>query len=137
MTHPSDETALLDAIRFNADGLVPAVAQCVRTGQVLMLAWMNRASVLATVREQRAVYFSRSRGQLWRKGETSGHVQHLKGMWLDCDGDTLLLEVDQVGGIACHTGRPSCFFREFANGAWLDVAEPAAGADSAPPPGED
>lgn len=121
-------TQFLDAIAWNADGLVPAIAQDATTGAVLMLAWMNRESLALTLREQRAVYWSRSRARLWRKGEESGHVQRLLDIRLDCDGDTLLLKVEQVGGIACHTGRPSCFYSEFSDGQWRpDSPDPAAG----------
>jgi len=95
-----------------AGGLVPAVAQDAATGQVLMLAWMNREAFDETVRTGRAVYFSRSRNRLWRKGEESGHVQEVKGIFLDCDADTVLLKVTQLGGAACHEGYASCFFRE-------------------------
>jgi phosphoribosyl-AMP cyclohydrolase len=93
-------------------GLVPAVAQDAATGQVLMLAWMNRAAYEETLRTGRAVYYSRSRGKLWRKGEESGHVQEVCGVYVDCDADTILLKVNQVGGAACHEGYASCFFRE-------------------------
>src|SRR5438876_9909275 len=92
-------------------GLVPAVAQDAATGQVLMLAWMNRAAYEETLRTGRAVYYSRSRGKLWRKGEESGHVQEVRGIFVDCDADTILLKVHQVGGAACHEGYKSCFFR--------------------------
>ncbi len=95
-----------------AGGLVPAVAQDAATGQVLMLAWMNREAFDETVRTGRAVYFSRSRNRLWRKGEESGHIQEVKGIFLDCDADTVLLKVTQLGGAACHEGYASCFFRE-------------------------
>jgi len=108
----------LDAIRFNDDGLVPAIAQDFASGKVLMLAWMNRDAVAATLSEQRAVYFSRSRQKLWRKGEESGHVQHLKDLRLDCDNDAILLSVEQVGGIACHTGRESCFYQGADDDGW-------------------
>jgi len=109
---------LMSAIRWNEDGLVPAIAQDAVSGQVLMLAWMNREALAATVAEGRAVYWSRSRQRLWRKGEESGNVQQLKGLRLDCDGDTLLLAVEQVGGIACHTGRAHCFYRLLEEGNW-------------------
>src|SRR5689334_13553659 len=95
-----------------AGGLVPAIAQDAATGQVLMLAWMNREAFEETVRTGRAVYFSRSRNRLWRKGEESGHVQEVQGVFVDCDADTVLLKVTQVGGAACHEGYASCFFRE-------------------------
>jgi len=111
-------TNCLDAIRFNDDGLVPAIAQDFATGKVLMLAWMNREAVATTLAEQRAVYFSRSRQKLWRKGEESGHVQHLKDIRLDCDNDAILLRVEQVGGIACHTGRESCFYQGVDGEHW-------------------
>ncbi len=96
--------------RWNADGLLPAIAQDAASGDVLMLAWMNRESLALTLSEKRAVYWSRSRQSLWRKGETSGNVQELVDIALDCDGDTLLLKVNQIGGAACHTGRRHCFF---------------------------
>jgi phosphoribosyl-AMP cyclohydrolase len=100
----------LDAIAWNADGLVPAVAQDAATGEVLMLAWMNRESLARTVATGEAVYWSRSRAQLWRKGETSGHLQKVVEIRLDCDADAIVLRVEQAGGIACHTGRRRCFF---------------------------
>ncbi len=101
---------LLDAVRFDENGLVPAIAQQHDTGEVLMLAWMNREAVAETLESGRACYFSRSRGRLWRKGEQSGQIQTIIELQLDCDGDTILLRVDQKG-VACHTGRRSCFFR--------------------------
>ena len=108
-------------INWNSDGLVPAIAQDSGSGEVLMLAWMNAESLACTLDEGRAVYWSRSRQSLWRKGEESGNVQLLKELSLDCDGDTLLLQVEQVGGIACHTGRRHCFFRKPGdNGNWRD-----------------
>jgi phosphoribosyl-AMP cyclohydrolase len=116
------ERALAE-ISFGADGLVPAIALQHDTGEVLMLAWMNRDAIRASLAEGRACYWSRSRGKLWRKGETSGHVQWLRELRLDCDGDTLLLLVDQQG-VACHTGRRSCFFRAWRNGKWAVIAEP-------------
>ncbi len=100
----------LGAIAWNADGLVPAVTQDARTGEVLMLAWMSRESLALTVATGEAVYWSRSRAKLWRKGETSGHLQKIVEIRLDCDADAILLRVEQVGGIACHTGRRRCFF---------------------------
>ncbi|ROR34468.1 phosphoribosyl-AMP cyclohydrolase [Inmirania thermothiophila] len=108
-------------VRWNADGLVPAVAQDADTGEVLMLAWMNREALEATLREGRAVYWSRSRGRLWRKGEASGHVQEVVEVRLDCDGDAVLLRVRQRGGIACHTGRRSCFYRAWDGTGWREV----------------
>lgn len=111
----------LDAIKWDANGLVPAIAQDHVTGRVLMVAWMNREALALTVAEQRGIYWSRSRGKLWRKGEESGHVQVLKELRLDCDGDVLVLQVEQLGGIACHTGRESCFYQRYENGAWQVV----------------
>lgn len=105
-------------IAWNADGLVPAIAQDYKTGRILMMAWMNAEALTLTINENRAVYWSRSRQKLWRKGEESGHVQNLKEIQLDCDNDVVLLQVEQLGGIACHTGRQSCFFRTFENGEW-------------------
>ena len=99
-------------IKYNADGLVPAIAQCAETGEVLMLAWMNAEALRLTLEEKRGVYFSRSRQKLWRKGESSGHIQELVSAHLDCDGDTILLKVRQTGA-ACHTGARSCFFQDF------------------------
>jgi phosphoribosyl-AMP cyclohydrolase len=109
----------LDAVRFGADGLIPAIAQDAATGVVLMVAWMDRTALALTLAEGRAVYWSRSRQTLWRKGEESGHVQWVKEVRLDCDGDCLLLAVEQVGGVACHTGRADCFFRRWAAGEWV------------------
>lgn len=101
----------LRAVRFDAQGLVPAIAQDAKTGAVLMLAWMNEEALRRTIAAGDVTYWSRSRQQLWRKGETSGHTQRLIEVWVDCDGDTLLLKVDQTGP-ACHTGEPVCFFRK-------------------------
>jgi phosphoribosyl-AMP cyclohydrolase len=106
-----------------AGGLVPAVAQDAETGEVLMLAWMNREAFDETVRTGRAVYFSRSRGKLWRKGEESGHVQEVVGVYVDCDADTVLLKVRQVGGAACHEGYKSCFFRKLESGELAVVGD--------------
>ncbi|AOS96226.1 phosphoribosyl-AMP cyclohydrolase [Microbulbifer aggregans] len=119
MTEVSTEDSLIDAVRWNEDGLVPAIAQDARTGRVLMMAWMNRESLQLTAAEGRAVYWSRSRGKLWRKGESSGHEQQIREIRLDCDGDTVLLVVEQRGGIACHTGRTSCFYRVLDGERWL------------------
>ena len=116
------ERALAE-ISFDSDGLVPAVAQQYDTGEILMMAWMNRDAVRATLNEGRVCYWSRSRAQLWRKGETSGQVQLLRELRLDCDGDTVLLLVDQHG-VACHTGRRNCFFRAWRDGGWDVIAEP-------------
>jgi len=111
----------LDEVVFDADGLVPAVAQEASTGKLLMLAWMNREALAETVRSGRAVYWSRSRKRLWRKGEESGHTQLIKQVRLDCDADVIVLEVEQVGGIACHTGHSRCFFRKLENGMWVET----------------
>ncbi len=118
-----DIERLLAEIKFGAHGLVPAIAQQHDTGEILMLAWMNREAIEVTLAEGRACYWSRSRARLWRKGETSGQVQRLREMRLDCDGDTLLLLVDQQG-VACHTGRRSCFYRAWRAGGWATIAEP-------------
>lgn len=114
-------TDFLDAIHWNPDGLVPVVTQDAHSGRVLMLAWANREALTATVTEGQAVYWSRSRQALWRKGETSGHRQRMIDIRLDCDGDTLCYVVEQAGGIACHTGRESCFFRRLQSGQWTSV----------------
>lgn len=111
----------LDEVVFDAEGLVPAVAQEASTGKLLMLAWMNREALAETVRSGRAVYWSRSRKRLWRKGEESGHTQLIKQVRLDCDADVIVLEVEQVGGIACHTGHRRCFFRKLENGMWVET----------------
>ncbi len=108
----------LDEIKWDEQGLVAAIAQDVATGRVLMMAWMNQNALEASLLEGRAVYWSRSRKRLWRKGEESGHVQRLHELRLDCDGDAILLRVEQVGGIACHTGRESCFYRVFEADNW-------------------
>jgi len=122
------ERALAE-IKFGADGLVPAIAQQHDTGEILMMAWMNRDAVRASLAEGRACYWSRSRARLWRKGETSGQVQRLREMRLDCDGDAVLLLVDQQG-VACHTGRRSCFFRAWRQEAWTVIAEPEIDPES-------
>ena len=111
----------LDKIAWNSDGLVPAIAQDHKTGRILMMAWMNAESLRLTIEENRAIYWSRSRQKLWRKGEESGHVQHIKEIRLDCDSDVIILTVEQVGGIACHTGRESCFYFVLENGEWKSV----------------
>ncbi|MFP6681741.1 MAG: phosphoribosyl-AMP cyclohydrolase [Gammaproteobacteria bacterium] len=113
----------LDDIKWDADGLVPAIAQAQSTGRVLTLAWMNRDALNATVEENRAVYWSRSRKRLWRKGEESGHVQRLVELRIDCDADAILLVVEQVGEIACHTGRESCFYRTYNENRWVVTDE--------------
>nr|VFK21215.1 MAG: phosphoribosyl-AMP cyclohydrolase [Candidatus Kentron sp. LPFa] len=110
-----------DAIAWNEQGLVPAIAQDAASGDVLMLAWMNRESLMLTAKEGRAVYWSRSRRRLWRKGEESGHVQSVLSIRTDCDNDVILLEVEQIGGITCHTGRRRCFFKKLMDNAWREV----------------
>jgi phosphoribosyl-AMP cyclohydrolase len=117
-------TDWLDEVTWSSDGLVTVVAQEAATGDVLMVAWMNREALQQTVARGEAVYWSRSRGRLWHKGEESGHVQRLHEVRLDCDGDVVLLKVEQLGhvpGIACHTGRHACFFRLFRDGRWQTV----------------
>lgn len=111
----------LDEINWDERGLIPAIAQDYQSGRVLMVAWMNAESLRLSVEEGRAIYWSRSRQKLWRKGEESGHVQKLHGVHLDCDADVLLLEVEQLGGIACHTGRQSCFYRLLQDGSWRNT----------------
>lgn len=115
--------AFIDEVKWTPDGLVPVIAQDSKSGRVLMMAWMNRESLALTVQENRAVYWSRSRQQLWRKGEESGHVQHVREIRLDCDNDVIILQVEQVAGIACHTGRESCFYRVLKNGRW-EIVDP-------------
>ena len=111
----------LNEIRWTKDGLIPVIAQQHDSGKVVMFAWMNRESLALTVAEGYAVYWSRSRGRLWRKGEESGHRQKVIGLFMDCDEDVLLLHIEQEGGIACHTGRESCFYRQLVNGQWQAV----------------
>lgn len=111
----------IDAIRWTADGLVPAIAQDADNGDVLMMAWMNAESLQLTVAEGQAVYWSRSRGKLWRKGESSGHQQLVRDIRLDCDADVILLKVEQKGSIACHTGRRSCFYQSLQDNQWQSV----------------
>ena len=111
----------LDEIRFTEDGLIPAIAQDSTTGKILMFAWMNRESLALTVENGYAVYWSRSRQKLWRKGEESGHQQKIVSIQLDCDEDVLLLKIEQQGGIACHTGRESCFYRQLIDSEWQTV----------------
>jgi len=125
------KTTFLDAVKWNADGLVPVIAQEVKTGRVLTLAWMNREALRLTLDEGRAVYWSRSRKKLWRKGEESGHVQTVHEIRLDCDNDAILLQVTQRDGIACHTGRQSCFFQRLEDGAWVN-ADPVIDAGKTP-----
>ena len=109
----------LDEIKWDADGFVPVIAQDYKTDKVLMFAWMNREALQLTDDTKQAVYFSRSRNKLWRKGEESGHTQKVHEIRVDCDEDVILLKIEQVGGIACHTGRNSCFFKKLENGNWL------------------
>ncbi len=116
-------SALLEHIQWNQDGLVPAIAQDWQTGEILMMAWMNAEALSLTAELNRVVYWSRSRGQLWHKGESSGHVQQVKSIAIDCDSDVVLLKVEQSGDIACHTGRRSCFYREWQNGEWVTTSE--------------
>lgn len=111
----------LDEIKWDNAGLVPAIAQDYKSGRILMVAWMNREALELTATEGRAIYWSRSRNKLWRKGEESGHIQKLHELRLDCDADVITLQVEQLGGIACHTGRESCFYRVFDNGVWKTV----------------
>lgn len=113
--------AWTDQVKWDADGLVPAIAQEAGSGTVLMMAWMNRQALEETVRSGKAVYWSRSRQKLWRKGEESGHEQQVQGIRLDCDADVVLLTVEQKGGIACHTGRHHCFYRQLKDGKWVEV----------------
>jgi len=113
--------AWLEQIKWTDDGLVPVISQDAKSGKVLMLAWMNRESLQLTVKEGRAIYWSRSRKKLWRKGEESGHVQKIKDIRLDCDNDVILLAVEQLGGIACHTGREACFYQQLQGDTWVAV----------------
>ena len=121
MSQDSTDTLWLNDVKWDDRGLAPAIAQDVNTGEILMMAWMNRESLALTVKESRAIYWSRSRQKLWRKGEESGHIQVLHDMRLDCDNDVILLKVDQKGGIACHTGRKNCFYKQLQNNAWHEV----------------
>lgn len=111
----------LEQIRWTEDGLVPVIAQEEGSGQILMFAWMNRESLAMTAQQGEAVYWSRSRNKLWHKGEESGHVQKVKSIRTDCDNDVVLITIEQVGGIACHTGRHSCFYQELRDGRWQAV----------------
>jgi phosphoribosyl-AMP cyclohydrolase len=118
---PTGQPAWLDSVKWDADGLVPAIAQDHHTGRVLMVAWMNREALALTALKNEAVYWSRSRRKLWHKGEESGHVQAVHEIRLDCDADVIVLQVEQRGGIACHTGRESCFYRVLQGGDWQTV----------------
>ena len=113
----------IDDVSWDRDGLVPAIAQDAVSGVVLMVAWMNREALQLTIDENRAIYWSRSRQKIWRKGEQSGHIQELIELRLDCDSDAILMKVNQIGSIACHTGRQSCFYRIFKDGEWQDFDE--------------
>lgn len=121
MNNDTPDSSWLDTIKWDSKGLVPAIAQDVHTQRVLMVAWMNREALELTAREGRGIYWSRSRNRLWRKGEESGHVQVLHELRLDCDADVIVLMVEQLGGIACHTGRQSCFYRVYKDGEWQVV----------------
>jgi len=112
----------LNEINWSEDGLIPVIAQEAGSGTVLMVAWMNREALELTVEKGEAIYWSRSRKKLWHKGEESGHIQKIKHIHLDCDGDVLLLSVEQAGGIACHTGRHHCFFRTLENKHWVTTS---------------
>lgn len=111
----------LAEVKWTQDGLVPAIAQDASSGKILMMAWMNKEALRLTCEKKEAIYFSRSRNQLWHKGETSGHTQKVLEVRLDCDADVIVLQVEQIGGIACHTGRESCFYRVFDGGEWRVV----------------
>ena len=111
----------LDQVKWDAQGLAPAIAQDAVTGEILMVAWMNREALKLTVETSTGVFWSRSRGKLWHKGEESGHVQRVLEVRMDCDNDVILLKIEQVGGIACHTGRRSCFFHKLEDGQWRAV----------------
>jgi phosphoribosyl-AMP cyclohydrolase len=126
---PDQIEQALEEIKFDRDGLVPAIVQQHDTGEILMMAWMNRDAIRASLTEGRACYWSRSRAKLWRKGETSGQVQLLREVRLDCDGDALLLLVDQTG-VACHTGQRSCFFRAWRDDAWAVITAPQVSPDT-------
>ena len=118
------DTSWLDDVKWNSDGLVPAIAQEAGSGTVLMVAWMNREALRLTAEQGKAVYWSRSRNKLWQKGEESGHEQCVREIMLDCDNDVILLQVEQKGGIACHTGRHNCFFQRLESEKWHTVAAP-------------
>ena len=111
----------LDVVKWSEDGLIPVIAQDAATDRVLMVAWMDREALKLTKQKKEAVYWSRSRKKLWHKGEESGHFQKVKEIRLDCDGDVILLKIEQMGGIACHTGRESCFYRCLEDGQWIEA----------------
>jgi len=110
----------LDQIKWNSDGLIPAIAQDWGSGRILMQAWINREALQLAVEENRAVYWSRSKQKLWKKGEESGHIQVLHGVFLDCDNDCVVFKIEQLGGIACHTGRESCYYQKLEDGQWVE-----------------
>ena len=120
----SEDSRWLNDVVWDEQGLVPAIAQDAETGEVLMFAWMNREALALTAEKREAVYWSRSRRKLWHKGEESGHTQRVREIRMDCDGDVVLLKIEQVGGIACHTGRRSCFFQRHLDGGGWEDAEP-------------
>ena len=113
----------LKQVKFDGQGLIPAIAQDYQTGEILMFAWMNQKALSLTIEKQQAVYYSRSRKKLWLKGEESGHSQIVKEIYSDCDQDVILLKIEQIGGIACHTGRASCFFQKLDKDNWLTTAD--------------
>ena len=121
MSTSADQKSWLDEVPWNEHQLVAVVTQDFSSGKILTVAWMNREALQKTAQTNEAVYWSRSRNKLWRKGEQSGHVQKVREVRIDCDADAILLKVEQVGGIACHTGRESCFFRKLENGKWVTV----------------
>ncbi|CAB5501854.1 Phosphoribosyl-AMP cyclohydrolase (EC 3.5.4.19) [uncultured Gammaproteobacteria bacterium] len=114
---------VLEQVRFDDKGLIPAIAQDFETEEILMFAWMNQESLSLTIKKKQAVYYSRSRKKLWFKGEKSGHTQFVKAIYIDCDCDVILLKVEQIGGIACHTGRKSCFFQKLDKDNWVNVSK--------------
>ena len=113
----------IETIQFNEAGMVPAIAQDYKTGEILMMAWMNKEALTLSIEQQRVIYYSRSRQKLWFKGEESGHVQEIVDIYTDCDQDVILLKVKQIGGIACHTGRANCFFNKLENDDWRIIAD--------------
>ena len=121
----------LDTVKFDEQGLIPAIAQDAQTGRVLMVAWMNKEALQLTADTKRGVYWSRSRKKLWHKGEESGHIQVVKEIQLDCDADVIILQIEQLGGIACHTGRQSCFYRTLDDNQQWQIVEPVLKAPHA------
>lgn len=119
--HSVETNEYIEDILWTSEGLVPAIAQDFSSGRILMMAWMNKDALIETLNTHKAVYWSRSRGKIWRKGETSGHQQVVKEVRLDCDADVIVLMVEQKGGIACHTGRESCFYRVFKDNKWVST----------------